>query len=321
VTGPLELISAVRDIVLDDFSHICLRLEETHDGKLLSEQDAWRYRLVRDQLYVLGHIELDYQNRKIRAARPRFALLPPAAEDKSGSWNAVLTGARSVTLANNIKGRRANNGVRVDSCKSGPDDLLPERIVVEGSAEGLKRLAGQLHISFDCSLRPEAWMALHHCLDMGVFRDSVSRGASKPGEPPEQALCYEPRSGRFCRWTEIRKDYQPVWGLAQRKLYDYYLFCRENRTENPIQFLDRLQCDPNWGRWLVNANRIDTLFNYDAGKKSLKIPNCCPLPAELARVACLCSGYASVQDQGEQVYRDVNPLMASSIKSKLVSGE
>jgi hypothetical protein len=275
---------------------------------------------LRRSLEGLGHIKWDYAKREVRVLSPRLCLLPKKNADKIA---AVLAGARTKSLIEQMEHFSSIFGI--DISKSEPlDGGLPDRILLHGHPESLKRFAGgmvgaRLSISEDTTI-PDAWRLLSrvpflHSLIEPIIGQQSGYDLNDP-QPSDQI--FNSQTGYYDPWEILRDNYQSRIILWKKTIYDYRLAWRSKDDGGWIRFLRPLDMDPFWARWAV---RVTSGTQNPLPKVSpdgiFSIPSTCPLPMDLHRVCCLCSGYPPTVNGQAIDYQNVSPIIQHGVIQRL----
>lgn len=280
--------------------------------------------LHRRFLEGLGHACADREGGKIHVCAPRLVVLPRMAEDRCV---AVLAGARSGDLLEELDYLAGNRSVKIESTSLG--DGFPDRITLTGAANALKEVASNCYslpveIASDPTT-PDAWRLLCSVPSLRAIIGGLTQettGYSK-GEPEPSAEVFNPATGYYDRWSTLREDYSFYYVLWKKEVYDYRLFWWQSDEEVEeggrwIQRVSRLELDPFWMRWAVAGSAgADEALPAVSGDGTYKVPRRTPLPMELHRVCCLCSGFPPDEDDGGYIYRGVPPVIQQGVNERL----
>jgi hypothetical protein len=270
----------------------------------------------------LGHACHDRDANRIHVLAPRLVSLP--CEEKAFCI-AVLAGARNADLLSELDYLANARGVTIEHMSLG--ESLPERITLKGTAESLRYIARNcsslpLEIANDPST-PDAWRMLSSVPTL----QSIIRGVTiettgiSRGEPHESAEVFNPETGFYDRWSKLRENYRSSYILVKKSVYDYrlaWMLSPEEGEATWIQRLSPLDLDPFWARWAIaysadSANALPSI----TGQGPYKVRRITPLPLELHRVCCLCSGYPPEERDGFYEYSNVPPVIQQGVNDRL----
>lgn len=272
----------------------------------------------------LGHVNTDRGGGKIEVFAPRLVALP---REELGVCVAVLTGARNADLLGELEYLSTSHKITIER-----DDLgngFPERITLRGSANMLKSVAGTcaslpVEIADDLSI-PDAWRLLSSAPSLQSVIQEITGGqiGIARGEPQASAEVFNPVTGYYDRWSRFRESYPSYFALWKKEAYDYRLFWwqadEQDETKSAwIQRLSPLELESFWGRWAVaySARAAEALPSI-SGDGTYKVPRLTPLPMELHRVCCLCSGFPPEECDGNYIYRDVPTVIQQGVNDRL----
>jgi hypothetical protein len=270
----------------------------------------------------LGHAIKD--RLRVHALAPRLVVLPRVSE---AGATVVLAGARNPGVVSDLKEQASKLGMDFDCSSLGKG--IPERISLSGDPSRLKILMSEmkkfpLEIADDLTI-PDAWRLL---ASIQSLRERVRAITSNmtglaTGEPPEDAEVFNPATGYYDAWHDLSGDYQAHFILWKYKAYQYRLFWwQEDLESEKVGRWKQWQSaagDPLWLRWAVacsaNPHGAPPGISVDGFYKVCKVT---PLPMELHRVCCLCSGFPPEKDADHFIYRDVPPVIQQGVNDRLV---
>ncbi len=274
---------------------------------------------VRRDLFGLGHIILDHQRRSVLAAKPRLVSLP---RHKESEVFCVLAGARNIHLIDELDHLASSRDVRRESNPIG--EHLPERISFAGHPEAIAEMAASCNTADLASVGdlqiPDAWrlLARVQTLQSIVAGLAEQRTGLDRVQPRDNDEIYNPGTGYFDLWAELRSSYRSRYLVWRKAPHDFRFSWRKNGDETWIQRLSAVDQDPRWFFWSVrhSADPKGALPVIDA-ESSFSVPAECPLPLDLHRVCCLCSGYTPRLTKSMQVYVNVPPVIQKHVIDKL----
>ncbi len=274
---------------------------------------------VRRDLLGLGHIIVDHQRRNVLAAKPRLVSLP---RHKEFEVSCVLAGARNIHLINELDHLASSRDVRRESCPIGQH--LPERICFTGRPEAIAGMAVSCNTaalgSVDNLQIPDAWrlLARVQSLQSIVAGLAEQRTGLDRVQPRDTDEIYNPDTGYFDLWAELRSSYKSRYLVWRKAPYDFRFSWKRNGDETWIQRLSAVDQDPRWFFWSVrlSSDPKGALPAIDV-EGSFSVPLECPLPLDLHRVCCLCSGYTPRLTKSTQVYVNVPPVIQRHVIDKL----
>jgi len=274
---------------------------------------------VRRDLFGLGHIILDHQRRSVLAAKPRLVSLP---RHKESEVFCVLAGARNIHLIDELDHLASSRDVRRESYPI--SEHLPERISFTGRPEAIAEMAVSCNTAalgpVDNLQIPDAWrlLARVQSLQSIVAGLAEQRTGLDRVQPRDNDEIYNPGTGYFDLWSELRGSYRSRYLVWRKAPYDFRFSWREEGDETWIQRLSALGQDPRWLFWSVriSADPKGALPGIDA-EGSFSVPVECPLPLDLHRVCCLCSGYTPHLAESMQIYDNIPPVIQKHVIDKL----
>ena len=272
----------------------------------------------------LGHARIDRVDGKIHVLAPRLVALP---REDCTECVAVLAGARNPDFLRELEYQATSHNITIKRKDLG--DGLPERITLRGTASALREIANKavslpLDIADDPSV-PDAWRLLSavpslQSIILGFTSEKI--GIAR-GEPQSSAEVFNPATGYYDPWLKLVEAYQSSYILGRKSAYDYrlawWLPSAEKEGDGAwIQRLSTLELDTFWARWAVvySADPANALPSI-SGEGNYKVPKISPLPMELHRVCCLCSGFPPEERNGFYIYRDVPPVIQQGVNGRL----
>ena len=284
-------------------------------ASLHDEQDAavyHRWRALR-LLSSLGHVDVRFEAQGITifVAPPALAVIPGL-----GIRRAVLCGARSPSTSGDLRRAAALEGAATTThSQTALNPYAPTRVEVNGdSDERIRATAERMGIPY---------------LDQPPARTMAQVAASLE---------------EYCRnlsWSAVedlnwlREDFN-VRSLRFQAAGETPPDARLSRYQDPVTTIWRYrlwrdgqfaELEPDWGRYAILSACSKRILQYDQTKRDVFVPLGTPLPALLARVLGLCSGYAPRTGQRRgardpdlpnryQIFRDVPPSIFRMVADK-----
>lgn len=269
-------------------------------------------------LSMLGHCDFDFEDSKVRAAKPVLARLPLPGLPQA----AVLAGARSPTTLERLEEAREAIDGHVDAAYGGHAAntfLLPQRASVEaGSTDLIGSLAEQLGIRFE--EKPPALNIASYAGTLDEYVSSLPKSKSgeletwpSPFNFDTETLRFEEADGETAEIKLVRRT-DPVTTLSR------FFLVEDGR---------RREVDRDWGRYVMLSSEKVRVLSYDRRRFVMAVPIGASLPRLFGRALALCSGYAPqfvwasqldlpiAETRGYRLYRWVPPQMAGMIAGKL----
>lgn len=269
----------------------------------------------------LGHARVERDDRRIHIHSPHLVALPC---EQMGICVAVLSGARNEALVSELEYLASSYGASIERASLG--DGFPARIALTGTGSALMGIAARcaslpVGISSDPST-PDAWRLLSSAPFLSSIIQAITGQATgfAPGEPPSTAEVFNPSTGYYDRWSRLRDVYPSYYALWRKEAYDYRLFWwrSEEAGGKWIQRLSALPVESYWLRWAAAYSAAPyRALPAITGDGFYKVRKVTPLPTELHRVCCLCSGYPPEEDDDFHVYRDVPPVIQQGVNNRL----
>ncbi len=228
----------------------------------------------------LGHCEFDFDRRQVFACPPVLVTLPTY-----GLPVAVLTGARSATIVQKIKGFAKSNRDSISYSiepQRSEHPLLPSALYIEAvNYDYLQEVAQTAQIGHHLN-QPAAWTLVNFSVGLGDIRNNLSY-ENRADLNWDKKRTFSIESLKFS-WIYNTENLQGLVEYTnpvnQRRLHWIW---EGNQTS---------EVDRDWGRYLIlAAEGVDVLL-YDDKRYLLGVPSTVPLPRFLARAATLCSGLA-----------------------------
>ncbi len=274
---------------------------------------------VRRDMFGLGHIAMDHRRRSVHAAKPRLVPLP---RKKESEVICILAGARNAHLTDELEYLASSCDVRRES--NPISECLPERISFAGRPEAIEQMAASCNtadLALVGDLRiPDAWRLLARVQTLQSFVAGLTeqRTGLDRVQPRDNDEIYNPVTGYFDLWSELRSSYRSHYLVWRKTPYDFRFSWRQVGDERWIQRLSAVDQDPRWFFWLVrlSADPQNALPAIDA-EGFFRVPAECPLPLDLHRVCCLCSGYIPRLTESKDVYVNVPPVIQKHVIDKL----
>lgn len=340
----LEVISCFGSKPKDEFQEIIRHFYPTVSG--------YERNCIQRDLEALGHIHTDHVRGKVHVMAPRMCVLPTL---ENGISSAVLTGVRPSEriFLDELRHLPAVGDDKLKVEETGMDEGFPSKIILSGLSQtffhNLQRVtehtlfikeserlveSGQLlpnwHLLGDPAGTPGAWFALHTGIDSAstetlhdrlyryFYREDRQPRNNQSLENADSCEVFDPNTNKWAFWGSIRNTYDRNLLLIKKDRYKYLL---AKRTGNGwILYIEKFNHDPLWAKWAVlqARNGGDPLLPKIEGSDFL-IPHGLPLPIQLHRVCCLCSGTLPVleSDRGVIRYTDVPFSIQSQVIRKL----
>jgi len=312
----LDLLTALKNLPLTGENSFKEAIEVTS-----GHVDDYRHRRL---LEGLGHIRTDWNKRRVYVMSPRLILLP---RQQIAECEVVLAGARNPVLLEELKSwaRIKNLSFSQEEIGSG----FPERVALKGSFNDIKAAA------FDCRsfelgiasepLSPDAWHLLSSVIPLQSIIQNLRKKTNDIGgwEEVLSAEVFNPATGFPAPWRTLRENYTSRYILWNKKTgYDYRLIWRRNSDVGIdggwIQCLSPLELETLWYRWAVMQSAgSDGELPCISDDGAYRVPRQSPLPMELHRVCCLCSGYPPVEKNDYYEYLGVPPVIQKGVNERL----
>lgn len=272
---------------------------------------------LRRDLTALGHIESDFMRGNIRACSPRLCLLPEPVDE---GVSAVLAGARNEAILNKFSEQAVLNRFQIYSTKN--NQFVPDRLEIKGRYEDLCELAKQMvdpcwSIGSNWNM-PDAWVLLHDVTSLAdrLKRHLACRAPAGAGSGSDLWVVFDPQKALFLSWSKIKKDYPWKLMLIRRSPYLHWLALK--KKDGTWQFWQHcFEGDPLWAKWGVaqSSEEQDPFSGSDS--VNFSVPVWLPLPVELHRVCCLCTGMLPEEKNQRIIYKGVPTLIQQIVKKKL----
>lgn len=228
----------------------------------------------------LGHCEFDFDRRQVFACPSVLVTLPTY-----GLPVAVLTGARSTTIVQKIKGFAKSNRDSISYSiepQRSEHPLLPSALYIEAvNYDYLREAAQTAQIGHHLN-QPAAWTLVNFSAGLGDIRNNLSHeNRADLNWDKKRTFSIESLKFSWIYNTENLQGFVEYTNpVNQRRLHWIW---EGNQTS---------EVDRDWGRYLIlAAEGVDVLL-YDDKRYLLAVPATVPLPRFLARAATLCSGLA-----------------------------
>lgn len=313
----LQTISTRSRMGLDYFNDAFNTLIQLQEISSREEDLNYLRRKTIRFLDSLGHCEFDFDRRRVFACPPVLVTLPTY-----GLPVAVLTGARSATIVQKIKGfvksNRDSISYSIEPQRS-EHPLLPSALYIEAvNFDYLREAAQTAQIGHHLN-QPAAWTLVNFSAGLGDIRNNLSYENRTDLNWKKRAFSIE--SLKFS-WIYNTENLQ---GLVE-----YTSPFNQQRLHWIWDGNQAAEMDRDWGRYLILASEGMDVLLYDERRYLLAAPATVPLPHFLARTATLCSGLAPASAKiGEDaigglpaghpvdIYSAVPPAIALMISKKL----
>ena len=168
---------------------------------------------------------------------------------------------------------------------------------------------------------PGAWIALHSSIGSSSAEslsdriNNVFGSVSQELGNADSYKVFDPCTKNWAIWSNIRNTYDRHLLLIQKEIYKYLL---AKKTDAGWKlYLEKFNHDPLWAKWAVlQAKDGAQSLLPQIGGWDFRIPQGLPLPIELHRACCLCSGLLPVPEVDGQVLRYSN--VPYSIQSHII---
>lgn len=311
----LDLLTALQSIPLsgENSFNEAIQVTSGHD-------DNYKHRRL---LEGLGHIRTDWKTRRVHVMAPRLIVLPGEHIDEC---EAVLAGARNPVLLDELKSWAEIKNLSFSQMEIGSG--FPERITLKGSFKDLKVAALECR-SFplgiaDDPVTPDAWRLLSSVIPLHSIIQNLREKTTGfgEGEPEPSAEVFNPDTGFTAPWRTLRENYASRYILWNKKSgYDYRLFWQRAGDRGVaggwIQRLSPLELETLWYRWAVMQSAEERYIPSIADDGAYCVPRQAPLPTELHRVCCLCSGFPPKEENGFYEYQGVPPVIQKGVNERL----
>jgi hypothetical protein len=313
----LQTISTRSRMGLDYFNDAFNTLIQLQEISSREEDLNYLRRKTIRFLDSLGHCEFDFNSRHVFACPPVIVTLPTY-----GLPVAVLTGARSATMVQKIKGFAKSNQDSISYSiepQRSEHPLLPSALYIEAvNYDYLREAAQTAQIGHHLN-QPAAWTLVNFSAGLGDIRNNLSYENRVDLNWKKRAFSIE--SLKFS-WIYNTENLQ---GLVE-----YTNPVNQQRLHWIWDGNQAAEVDRDWGRYLILASEGMDVLLYDERRYLLAAPATVPLPHFLARTATLCSGLApALAKIGEDaigglpaghpvdIYSAVPPAIALMISKKL----
>jgi hypothetical protein len=312
----LDLLTAMQSMPLsgENSFNEAIQVTSGHD-------DEYKHRRL---LEGLGHIRTDWKSRRVHVIAPRLILLPCEQRDEC---EAVLVGARNPVLLDELKSWAEIKNLNFSQKEIG--EGFPERITLKGSFKDLKIATHEcrsfpLEIADD-PMTPDAWRLLCSVVPLQSIIQNL-RGKTTgigEGEPAPSAEVFNPDTGFTAPWRTLNENYASRYIIWYKKSgYDYRLFWQRagdlGAAGGWLQWLSPLELETLWYRWAVMQAAEGREIPSIALDGVYRVPRLTPLPTELHRVCCLCSGFPPEEKNGFYEYRGVPPVIQEGVNERLM---
>jgi len=314
----LQTISTRSRMGLDYFNDAFNTLIQLQEISSREEDLNYLRRKTIRFLDSLGHCEFDFNSRHVFACPPVIVTLPAY-----GLPVAVLTGARSATIVQKIKGFVKSNRDSISysiELQRSEHPLLPSALYIEAvNYDYLREAAQTAQIGHHLN-QPAAWTLVNFSAGLGDIRNNLS---------------YENRAN--LNWKKRAFSIESLkfsWIYNTEKLQGLVEYTNPVNQQRLHWIWDGNQAaevDRDWGRYSILASEGMDVLLYDERRYLLAAPATVPLPHFLARTATLCSGLAPASAKiGEDaigglpaghpvdIYSAVPPAIALMISKKLL---
>ena len=299
-----------------------MRLEEFYQIVQFFQCDASDYdiRKTRRDLSALGHIDVNYSTRRVQVCAPRLCILPHKNDCKA---RAVLSGARNGLFLKQLEKTVGKHAVKmkreqlVENC--------PERILIEGDFVQFQQLVASMQnppLIMSGTLEiPDAWAPLHSLQSLidRLQSHSETRAPAGAGQGGDSWRVFLPKESHPRLWEEVKRDYPYNLALVRKTPYTHWL---ARRTPDGAweYWQNGFQGDCLWAKWAVaQSGELAGLFDQGIATE-FRVPSWLPLPIELHRVCCLCTGLLPSATGGWIVYSDVPHIIQHYVREKLSLG-
>ena len=265
--------------------------ELASDDEKLDEQAL--YRQLRVLLSDLGHVDFFVGGSR------RWRVLRPALAGIGVDGDYLLIGGRNRALVEELA-----------TAATGPELSFTHREGDRGLSQmclhGPEALVREVAIATGLDVLPNAAIAIASCVPL--LHCTLESAATVP-EP----INWEVRSWSFgeTRWvsgklTDTLREYSNRHGATR------YLHAIGGRELREIEKRAGIYCAA-----LLRRARI---VRYSAPERLLHVPLWAPLPAMHARAACLASGRLAIVNDGDFVFEQMEPRVASMLMVSLGQG-
>lgn len=292
----LHVLTARHEASYSQLKRIVEDLYRTLPGEVAEEEPERPVAFIMSQaLEALGHCNFDFEgsNSKVYVCPPSLDRLPIG-----GSPTAVVTGARSpktvALLAD--KCREYEQGTLQLEAKPASDELpfIPIRLEVQTPDENyLDELASEVGLSYQPV--PSALQIADGLGTLGEYLRSLPKPKTGELKNWPGRRDYFPESFRFRKKERDGKGIRLVRYNHPHKGGSRYFLFLENR---------RQEVDREWGRYAALRDVPFRPLVYDRKKMLVAIPNGARLPSLQARALSMCSGYAPMFFETNQISID-----------------
>lgn len=308
----MSIITAMGSIPFTDFYQV---IQYCHPDA--TDFSIWK---LRRDLAGLGHIKLDFKARSIHACSPRLCLLPEPAPD---GVRVVLAGARNNAIVKQFGVHPVFQRVQVQS--QGNAYLIPDCLKLSGPFKELRAFARKT-CQPSCAIgndpnTPDAWVLLCGVAPLTdrLNEHSFSRKPAGAGNGSDLWEVFHPKNARFRPWSQIKKDYRWHLMLIRRSPYLHWLARR--RLDGSWEYWQHgFEGDPLWAKWAVVHSSAEQNLMPESPSGQFIVPSWLPLPIELHRVCCLCTGMLPQEKDQNIIYKGVPAVIQAAVLKKLSIG-
>ncbi|MFC5452191.1 hypothetical protein [Paenibacillus aestuarii] len=272
------------------FRELYLIIEKLYPITGISEQSRSEKFQIIKQLELLGHCEIDYEDKKVYCNPPFFGLLP-----RVGVYQALLAGARNTVLVNKLKilSEKYKNELNLLILKSSTTNI-PDTIILEShNLNIIALIAKELKISL-IERSPLAFLLINHS---GNIEEYVA-------DTKELALLnWEKRIFLVDNLFFAKKEMLNKSSTCQ--LEEYTAPFNQKKLYRLVKGDKGYQVTADWGRYLLLGELERQVLLYDLQNQIFAVPKSVPLPNLLARAANLCSGTAPSEFKTNKVIADI----------------
>lgn len=244
-------------------------------------EESNKYALFRymSKLESLGHVEIDYNDRKVYCNKTYLGMMP-----RIGLYQALLIGARNQNFLSKISSfiNKHNKGMKMIISKQ-THTGLPDLVIIESYS---KSLISQFSENFGLTFT--GFMPLAQQL---VEESSTTRQYAD--EIQEMNSLNWPK--RIFSLELLHFINQAVSG--DNALEEYITPTNQQKIHRLVIGGHGYKVSADWGRYLYLENAELNVLLYDKVSLLLAVPRNVPLPKLLARAVSLCSGLTSEQAQ------------------------
>ncbi len=282
----LYSISSKGSLTFNSFNRIINNLYNPNRIKKVVDEPLGfiRFRTLR-ALSALGHIEVNYEKRKIYTCQPTLSLIP-----SFGTLRAVLTGARVPVLLDKLRKYVRDNRKKIvyerisQRSKYG---LLPSVVILEVLEQNiLQEVAEYSGIKYDFD-QPITGTILSFSCDLQTYENQIEVFYESNREEPMKWVkhYFSPSLLRFSR-IDYDENYHKLISYTNPDIPSQKMHLFWNNEKS-------IEVNRDWGRYLLLSKEKKNILFYNSQSLELLVPITVRLPTILERAAVMNSGFAA----------------------------